>query len=59
MVSKEEDDQVPMAFSGKTLQIINELVSIPSPSGYTDRIISHMANHLDNGIKAGGTVKAH
>lgn len=39
---------MPMAFSGKELlQIINELVSIPSPSGYTDRIISHMANHLD------------
>ncbi|NMA61213.1 MAG: M42 family metallopeptidase [Firmicutes bacterium] len=37
-----------MAFSGKEiLQFINELVSIPSPSGYTDRIIDHLANYLD------------
>lgn len=27
--------------------MINELVSIPSPSGYTDRIIDHMANYLE------------
>lgn len=37
-----------IAFSGKEiLQFINELVSIPSPSGYTDRIIDHLANYLD------------
>ena len=37
-----------ITFSGKELlQIINELVSIPSPSGYTDRIIDHIAGSLD------------
>lgn len=37
-----------ITFSGKEiLQFINELVSIPSPSGYTDRIIDHLANYLD------------
>ncbi|HKM42416.1 MAG TPA: M42 family metallopeptidase [Limnochordia bacterium] len=39
---------MPITFSGKELlQIINELVSIPSPSGYTDRIIDHIADSLD------------
>ncbi len=39
---------MPITFSGKELlQIINELVSIPSPSGYTERIMSHMADQLD------------
>lgn len=38
-----------ITFSGKEiLQLINELVSIPSPSGFTDTIISHIANYLDN-----------
>lgn len=36
-----------VTFSGKEiLQLINELVSIPSPSGYTDRIIEHIRNYL-------------
>lgn len=40
--------RLPITFSGKELlQIINELVSIPSPSGYTDRIIGHVAGSLD------------
>jgi putative aminopeptidase FrvX len=40
--------RLPITFSGKELlQIINELVSIPSPSGYTDRIVDHMATQLD------------
>lgn len=39
---------MPITFSGKELlQIINELVSIPSPSGYTDQIIDHIAVFLD------------
>ncbi len=40
--------RLPMTFSGKELlQIINGLVSIPSPSGYTDRIVDHLGSHLD------------
>lgn len=41
-----------VTFSGKEiLQLINELVSIPSPSGYTDRIIEHIRSYLtDLGI---------
>ncbi len=36
-----------ITFSGKEiLQFINELVSIPSPSGYTQRIIDHITNYL-------------
>lgn len=36
-----------ITFSGKELlQLINELVSIPSPTGYTDRIIDHIASYL-------------
>lgn len=38
-----------ITFSGKEiLQLINELVSIPSPSGFTDTIIDHVSNYLDN-----------
>lgn len=37
-----------VTFSGKEiLQIINELVSIPSPSGFTDVIIKHIADYLE------------
>ena len=36
-----------IAFSGKEiLQIINELVNIPSPSGYTEKIITHIETYL-------------
>lgn len=39
---------MPITFNGKELlQLINELVSIPSPSGYTDRIIDHIAGFLN------------
>lgn len=43
-----------ITFSGKEmLQIINELVNIPSPSGYTEQIITHMEMYLDGiGIEA-------
>ncbi|HBG02574.1 MAG TPA: peptidase M42 [Firmicutes bacterium] len=38
-----------ITFNGKELlQIITELVSIPSPSGYTERIIDHLAGRLDD-----------
>lgn len=38
-----------ITFSGKEiLQLINELVSIPSPSGYTHNIIEHIADYLDD-----------
>jgi len=38
---------VSIAFSGKEiLQIINELVNIPSPSGYTEKIITHIETYL-------------
>lgn len=37
-----------ITFSGKeVLQLINELVSIPSPSGFTDEIIEHIASYLE------------
>lgn len=36
-----------ITFSGKEiLQLINELVSIPSPSGYTAQIIDHVSDYL-------------
>lgn len=38
-----------ITFNGKELlQLINQLVSIPSPSGFTDRIISYISGYLDN-----------
>lgn len=38
-----------VTFSGKELlQLINELVSIPSPSGYTGPIIEHISSYLDD-----------
>lgn len=42
-------------FSGKELlQLINELVNIPSPSGFTKQITEHIANYIE---KLGFTVK--
>ncbi|HHT42145.1 MAG TPA: M42 family metallopeptidase [Firmicutes bacterium] len=39
---------MPVTFNGKELlQLIHELVSIPSPSGFTDKIIDHIAARLD------------
>lgn len=39
---------VPVTFNGnELLQLIHELVSIPSPSGFTDQIINHIAAKLD------------
>lgn len=36
-----------VTFSGKELlQLINELVNIPSPSGFTDRIIHHIESYI-------------
>lgn len=38
-----------ITFNGKELlQSINQLVSIPSPSGFTDQIIKYIADQLDN-----------
>lgn len=40
--------RLAITFDGKELlQLINELVSIPSPSGYTERIINHISSYLD------------
>lgn len=40
---------MPVTFSGnEILQLIHELVSIPSPSGFTDRIMDHIAGKLDS-----------
>lgn len=37
-----------ITFNGKELlQLTHELVSIPSPTGFTERIIQHIANRLD------------
>lgn len=39
---------MPVTFNGnELLQLIHELVSIPSPSGFTDRIMDHIAAKLD------------
>lgn len=39
---------MPVTFNGNELmQLIHELVSIPSPTGYTDRIIDHIGAKLD------------
>ncbi|NMB01409.1 MAG: M42 family metallopeptidase [Firmicutes bacterium] len=38
-----------ITFNGKELlQSINQLVSIPSPSGFTDQIINHISRRLDD-----------
>lgn len=40
---------VPVTFNGnELLQLIHELVSIPSPSGFTDRIIAHIRDKLES-----------
>lgn len=39
---------MPVTFNGnEILQLVNELVSIPSPTGYTDKIIAHVEQFLD------------
>lgn len=39
---------MPVTFKGnEILQLVNELVSIPSPTGYTDKIIAHVEQFLD------------
>jgi len=39
---------MPVTLNGnEILQLVNELVSIPSPTGYTDKIIAHVEQFLD------------
>lgn len=48
MVYRKDVYEMAVTFSGKELlQLINELVSIPSPSGFTEQIIKHIANYVE------------